>query len=85
VLAGGPLAPATAQQASIVTRMGILIRQDRHQRPGHRRADRLRAAREPASADRRADRLGRHQARTGVIGSDLTEVADGLLALPARS
>jgi len=28
VLAGGPLAPVTAQQASIVTRMGILIRDD---------------------------------------------------------
>ena len=28
MLAGGPLAPVTAQQASIVTRMGILIRQD---------------------------------------------------------
>lgn len=28
VLAGGPLAPVTAEQASIVTRMGILIRQD---------------------------------------------------------
>jgi NAD(P)H-hydrate epimerase len=28
VLAGGPLAPVTAQQAGIVTRMGILIRDD---------------------------------------------------------
>jgi len=28
VLAGGPLAPVTAQQASIVTRMGVLIRED---------------------------------------------------------
>src|SRR5258706_382683 len=28
VLAGGPLAPVTAQQASILTRMGILIRED---------------------------------------------------------
>ncbi len=28
VLAGGPLAPVTAQQASIVTRIGILVRED---------------------------------------------------------
>ena len=27
VLAGGPLAPVTAQQASIATRMGILVRE----------------------------------------------------------
>jgi NAD(P)H-hydrate repair Nnr-like enzyme with NAD(P)H-hydrate epimerase domain len=28
LLAGGPLAPVTAEQASIVTRMGVPIRED---------------------------------------------------------
>src|SRR5258708_28894772 len=68
VLAGGPLAPVTAQQASILTRMGILIREDPAPRgPGHRRAARLRAARGPAWTGRRADRLGRRSTRAGAV------------------